>query len=226
MRGVVPLAVPLEGSKLTLLGHFPPGATARLACRFGSRGAAGNWSWGPELQLVALDGSCVAPPGWAAAPGGGALLAVAIESREAVGPELPLQACPVAGKARCRFGDAPVVAARWVNETVLACSAPAHAPGEVRLAVSLNGGADLSFGATYSFEERETVTGVSPTSGSARGGTLVEVRGTNLLQGAARSNAASVRAQCRRASIRRRAPFARLRRWLRPPRACLPQLRA
>jgi hypothetical protein len=218
VRGVLPLAAPLEGGKLTLLGNFPPGSTARLACRFGS-GQAGpsGVSRGTMLQLVAQDGSCIAPPGWAAAPGWGALLVLDIESGEAAGPELPLQAyasptlaapLPVrgsarggndvfltaasgsvfprylAGKMRCRFGDAPIVAARWVNETMLACRAPAHAPGEVRLAVSLNGGADFSFGATYSFEERETVTGVSPTSGSARGGTLVEVRGTNLLQGA------------------------------------------
>lgn len=93
------------------------------------------------------------------------------------------------GLLLCRFGETGVVEASFGSSSVVRCSTPAQAePGAVSVAVSVDGG--VTFGGEgssglasvlhFRYLAPSLVTGVSPRSGPATGGTVVSVVGTGF----------------------------------------------
>jgi hypothetical protein len=77
------------------------------------------------------------------------------------------------------FGAARATAVRVISSTELALTAPAHAAGTVSVRVSTTHGLS-SIRSTYRYVRPPTVTGVSPGSGPAAGGTAVTITGTDF----------------------------------------------
>jgi PKD repeat protein len=86
-----------------------------------------------------------------------------------------------AGTSKVRFGAEFAASVSVLNDRTLVCTAPPGAPG-TRVDVVLsngNGTARLSQGWRHALQP--TVTSLSPTSGSAAGGVLVQIRGSGFL---------------------------------------------
>jgi hypothetical protein len=84
------------------------------------------------------------------------------------------------GTVLCRFGeDENTVTADWVSPTALRCTAPAHLPSVVELALTFNG---VDYTSAYSFEYSTAarITGRVPASGPVEGGTLLTLSGVNF----------------------------------------------
>jgi hypothetical protein len=94
------------------------------------------------------------------------------------------------GSVSCRFGRA-LVPGRLLDDNHVSCVAP-EAPVEksaapsvaVSIDLSVNGVAFTDSGLLFSYVEAPTVTSVSPTHGDIRGGTVVNVTGSNFRAGA------------------------------------------
>ena len=79
----------------------------------------------------------------------------------------------------CRFGLLSV-AAMFVNDTMVVCSAPDAAQGSVDVRVSSNGVDYSKTSASYEYVDAHHVHDVLPRSGSTNGGTIVYVSGTGF----------------------------------------------
>lgn len=90
-----------------------------------------------------------------------------------------------ASGATASFGGTAATNVTVVSSTSITATTPAHAVGAVNIVVTNTDGQNgtLSGGYTYS-NPAPTVSGVSPTSGSASGGTAVTITGTNFVSGA------------------------------------------
>src|SRR6185503_2358851 len=82
------------------------------------------------------------------------------------------------------FGGIPAKSLQVIDNTTLQCTIPPHAPGLVGVAlVNENGAAELA--APFLYDPVIDVLGVSPASGSALGGTRVQIEGSAFAVGAA-----------------------------------------
>ncbi len=90
-----------------------------------------------------------------------------------------------ASGATASFGGTAATNVTVVSSTSITATTPAHAMGAVNVVVTNTDGQNgtLSGGYTYG-NPAPTVSGVSPTSGSASGGTAVTITGTNFASGA------------------------------------------
>jgi hypothetical protein len=89
--------------------------------------------------------------------------------------------------ATVSFGATAATGVNVVSNTSITATTPAHAAGAVNVVVTNSDGRSgtLTNGYTYNTTNpAPTVTGVSPTSGSASGGTAVTISGTGFLAGA------------------------------------------
>ena len=80
----------------------------------------------------------------------------------------------------CRFGTFGVVAARLIDSSQLLCVAPVGIPlrsQSVRLEVAFNGQDFTASGANYTFHRPVAVSRLSPSTGPAEGGTLIDISG-------------------------------------------------
>lgn len=134
------------------------------------------------VALVALAGLATAcPPPPAGDPGGPAPTIAWVAPSQGPasgGAEVTIAGDDLAGVTSVRFGG---VAAAFVvvSDSVITATTPAHAPGLVDVVVARGGASDTAEDA-YTFRARPTITGLSPTSGPAIGGTTVTVTGTGL----------------------------------------------
>ena len=81
-----------------------------------------------------------------------------------------------------RFGTTVTTAIVRVSPTTLRVTTPAHASGPVDVRVTTPGGTSpVSAGARYAYGSPPTVTGLSVTAGPLRGGVVVTITGTHLL---------------------------------------------
>lgn len=112
----------------------------------------------------------------------------------------------VQGDARRRLGVAPptLLPGTLLHSDRIVCTLPSRtSAGSVAVRISLNGGAQGTFGpttATYAVYAPPTVHSISPVTGEARGGTLVTISGAgfNALGGAGVGAAAAMAAvRCR-----------------------------
>jgi hypothetical protein len=82
-------------------------------------------------------------------------------------------------KAMCRFGDSAPVFAVASTRTAVTCIAPASVKtGQVSVDVSFNGQDYTGYAAQFTYEDAKHVTGITPPTGPALGGTRIIVRGT------------------------------------------------
>ena len=81
------------------------------------------------------------------------------------------------GGLACRFGDAAPVAARWISEVLLECTAPAHAPGNVTLEVTANDQDYSASAVLFEYYADVAVHAVLPPHGPVGGGTVVSIEG-------------------------------------------------
>ena len=90
-----------------------------------------------------------------------------------------------------QFSGVDIVPGHWTANDALSCSTPAHRPGQVSLALSLNGedftppttarsGSGSVGRLQFTFESNLRVVSVNPASGPLRGGTLVTVTGVGF----------------------------------------------
>lgn len=85
------------------------------------------------------------------------------------------------GVTAIHFGTAQTTPAAGGTDTSLTCATPAGSAGEVAVTVVTDGGtSEESDGGKYTYLARPTVTGLSPATGPAAGGTTITVSGTNL----------------------------------------------
>lgn len=82
------------------------------------------------------------------------------------------------------FGDAPAAAVKFISPTSLNAFAPAHAPGEVEVAVITPGGQKVVSSQKYTYFRELEVSGSDRPSGSAAGGETLKIFGSGF-----RSNA-------------------------------------
>ncbi|CAM9157522.1 unnamed protein product, partial [Ectocarpus fasciculatus] len=119
------------------------------------------------------------------------------------------------GLLLCRFGETGLVEASFGSSSVVRCPAPAQAePGAVSVAVSVDGGVTFGEGGSsglapvlhFRYLAPSLVTGISPRSGPATGGTVVSVLGTGFnsdfrFTGGLATTAATETVWCRFGSI-------------------------
>jgi hypothetical protein len=87
------------------------------------------------------------------------------------------------GPSAVAFGGTPAASFTVVSDTTILATSPAHASGTVDITVTSPTGTSAVGGGdqfTYNAVAAPTVSGVSPSSGSTAGGTVVIVTGTNL----------------------------------------------
>jgi hypothetical protein len=86
--------------------------------------------------------------------------------------------------ATVSFGGSPASSVSFVNATQLKATTPSHAAGSVNVAVTNPDGANAVLVGGFTFGTVSlTVSGVSPISGPAAGGTTVTISGTNFQAG-------------------------------------------
>ena len=81
------------------------------------------------------------------------------------------------GATTVTFDGTPATTFSAINETSITATTPAHAAGAINVVVTTPNGAATG---TYTYVILPTVTGISPASGPAIGGTVVTISGTNL----------------------------------------------
>jgi hypothetical protein len=82
------------------------------------------------------------------------------------------------------LGGTPATGVLYVSSTTLTASAPAHAAGLVNVVVT-NPDTQTGTGTSlFTYAAAPSVTGISPTSGPAAGGTAVTITGTSFVSGA------------------------------------------
>jgi hypothetical protein len=88
--------------------------------------------------------------------------------------------------ATVKFGSVPATNVSVTNSTTMTATSPANSAGAVTVMVTNPSGQSGSLASAFSYVvPTPTVTGVSPNSGSAAGGTVVTISGTNFISGAA-----------------------------------------
>ncbi len=95
------------------------------------------------------------------------------------GNTVTLSGSGLTGVLAVAFGSTPAVPFTVVSATQITAVAPPGAAGPVQITVTGPGG--TSNGVTYFYVGVPTLTGASPATGSASGGTTVALTGTNLL---------------------------------------------
>jgi hypothetical protein len=84
------------------------------------------------------------------------------------------------GASAVSFGSTPATSFTVLTGGEIFATAPAHAPGGVRISVTTPGGTGQS-GTLYTYiAPKPTVTGLSPNSGPTAGGTVVTITGTGF----------------------------------------------
>ncbi len=83
------------------------------------------------------------------------------------------------GTTSVTFGGTAATGVTVVNDTTITATTPAHAAGLVNVRVTTPRGTGTGFN-RYTYVTPPTVTGVSPNSGTAAGGTAVTITGTNF----------------------------------------------
>ncbi len=86
--------------------------------------------------------------------------------------------------ATVSFGGAAATSVVVVSATQITAQTPPHAQGSVNVVVTNPDGQSATLANGFTFVAPPTVTGVSPTSGPAAGGTAVTITGTNFVSGA------------------------------------------
>jgi hypothetical protein len=80
-----------------------------------------------------------------------------------------------------KFGGTPATSFTVNSATLITAISPAHSAGTVDVTVTIPGGTSaISINDQYTYSAAPTVTGISPTSGPAAGGTSVTITGTGF----------------------------------------------
>ena len=83
------------------------------------------------------------------------------------------------GEAMCGFGSSDPASAHMVSSAMVKCEAPAHAPGQVAVEISV-GVAFSSDAVMYSYKVEPLTVGLFPAHGPRSGGTLVTIAFTDV----------------------------------------------
>nr|WP_307819094.1 IPT/TIG domain-containing protein [Streptomyces sabulosicollis] len=192
LTGVSPATGPASGGTVvTLTGTNLLGATA---VRFGAVNATSfTVVSATQITAVAPPGSgtvqvTVVTPGGTSNGVGYSYVAVPAPVLTSVSPgqgpvgggnTVTLTGTGLTGVTTVTFGSTPASSFTVVSATQITAVAPPGAAGPVQVTVTGPGG--TSNGVTYFYVGVPTLTGVSPATGPASGGTTVTLTGTNLL---------------------------------------------
>jgi hypothetical protein len=118
-----------------------------------------------------------APTVTAINPNGGSL---ANGGNTAGGTKVTITGNNFAGATAVTIGGAAATFVSVISPTMITAFTPAHAPGQVDVAVTTPAGTGTGTGLFTYVEGPPTVTAISPTSGPTAGGTAVTITGTNF----------------------------------------------
>lgn len=82
------------------------------------------------------------------------------------------------------FGGTPATGISFSGSTSITATAPAHGAGTVDLVVTNPDGQSVTLSSAFTYFDPPTINSITPNQGSAAGGTVVSITGSNFLEGA------------------------------------------
>jgi hypothetical protein len=194
VTAISPAAGPLAGTSVTITGTNLAGATAVM---FGTTAAASITS-DTATTIVAVAPAGVGPVDVTVTTAGGTSATVSADQFTYVaaptvvsigptmgpaagGTSVTITGTNLAGATSVKFGTVAAASITSDTATTIVAVAPAGAAGAADVTVTTAGGTSATLAADlFTFVPAPTVTSISPTKGSAAGGTSVTITGTNL----------------------------------------------